>query len=542
MQIEKITLPNLSRLIRDYKNHDTYMMQYFDYLPFADSFDERIRDLKSRSFQRDALADALMEQNKEWGAPEQTLVNIDRLRDEDSVVVIGGQQAGLLTGPLYTVNKAISLIQLARKQERELGIPVIPVFWIAGEDHDFDEVNHVFMPGTDRTNLKKHKLGHHIYEKRSVSHIPKDEISAKAWLDGVFGALPETFRTKELYHEVLNSLESSHTYTDFFARLMYQLFPDEGIVLVDSADRSIRLLESDYFVQMIQHRREIAEQVHLTRERLLQAGYAVALDTSPDDGNLFLQYAGERTLLQISGNGTWAGKQNECSLAETELLEIAKLQPERLSNNVVTRPLMQELLFPTLAFVGGNGEIAYWSAFKEAFHVLGLKMPPVLPRLSFTFSDAKLDKVLAQLALSHEEAILGGTEAKKAHWLATQMEPPLDKLFESVQASIIKTHEPLRELAAGIRDDIRQLAERNIRRIEQEINFLHSKMVQAVEDKYANRLAGFDYAGARLKPFGGLQERVWNPLELINRHGGSFISTLAAETCSFKEDHYIVHI
>ncbi len=104
------------------------------------------RHCSKKNIDRDKLTEALTEMNKEWDAPESTYKAIERLKEENSAVVIGGQQAGLLTGPLYTINKVLSVIQFAKQQESKLNVPIIPVFWIAGEDHDFDEINHVFCP------------------------------------------------------------------------------------------------------------------------------------------------------------------------------------------------------------------------------------------------------------------------------------------------------------------------------------------------------------------------------------------------------------
>jgi len=539
MQIEKAALP-LNNLIRDYKNQDTYIMKYFDYPPFAGSFENRAKDLAQRTFNRAGLADTLLELNKRWQAPTQTIQNIERLRATDSMVVIGGQQAGLLTGPLYTVNKVISLIQLARQQAAELGKPVIPVFWIAGEDHDFEEVNHVYMPAGSQ--LKKHKIGHYINEKRSVTYIEKDAEKSKIWLDEVFAALPETERTKNLYDTVKRCLNESTTYVDFFAKLIFLIFKDSGVVLLDSADPEIRALEKPYFKKMIQSQPSIAATVHQAKETLQQAGYPIALDTAPTDGNLFLQHNGERILLQCLEPGQWTGKQGELRISTEALLEIAETEPARLSNNVVTRPLMQECLFPTLAFIGGNGEIAYWAALKGAFHALDMKMPPVLPRLSFTFSDKRLEKTIAKLALTQQEVMENGTAGRKANWLKSQVNPPLDSMVALLKQTITDAHAPLKETAAAIRSDIGQLAETNIERIQNEIDFLHGKMMQAVEQKHEQVLTAFDYAEMVLLPFGGLQERAWTPLSFINEHGTSFIRELTHVDCVFTEDHYIVHI
>src|SRR5699024_8817028 len=157
------------------------------------------------------------------------------------------------------------------------------------------------------------------------------------------------------------------------------------IVLIDSADEAVRKMESNYFIQLIEKQPEISKGVYHSLEDLKKSGYAVSLEADPEDGHLFYHLNGERILLTRDEEGNWQGKQGECLLSNEELIQIAKDQPELLSNNVATRPLMQELLFPTLAFIGGPGEIAYWAALQRAFAALEIKMPPVVPRLSLTY-------------------------------------------------------------------------------------------------------------------------------------------------------------
>src|SRR5699024_1502675 len=163
-----------------------------------------------------------------WDADESSLKNIDRLKSEDAVVVIGGQQAGLLTGPLYSINKVISIISLAKRQEAELNRPVIPVFWIAGEDHDFDEINHVnintdflitienndldenkHLNNITKKSIKKHKNPTFPKKKKSVNQIDIDSELTKDWLTHIFLELEESTHSKIIYGELLNILKKS---------------------------------------------------------------------------------------------------------------------------------------------------------------------------------------------------------------------------------------------------------------------------------------------------------------------------------------------
>ncbi|MFC4557009.1 bacillithiol biosynthesis cysteine-adding enzyme BshC [Virgibacillus kekensis] len=540
MRIDSIKLDNQNVLINDYRNNRESIMEHFDYAPYSQStYEDRASELKSRNFGREELVEVLIKLNKQWDAPDSTYLNIERLEKDNSMVVIGGQQAGLLTGPMYTINKIISIIQFAKEQEEKLNTPVIPVFWIAGEDHDFDEVNHIFLP--EKESMKKYKLLQRVKDKQPLSDIPVDETYAKQWVDSLFEQLNESQYTKDLYQTIKNCLSLSDTYVDFFARLLLKLFKDEGLVLFDSGSPEARKIESNHFLGLIENQHSISQGVYTTLQQVKQKGYSVSLEVDYNDGHLFYHKNKERILLVRNEDGSWAGKQNEVLLSEQELTEIAKSKPELLSNNVVTRPVMQDLLFPTLAFIGGPGEVGYWSALKPAFHTAGIKMPPVIPRLSFTFVDRNADKILNRFAIDPKSAVSIGVDQLKSNWLAAQNDPPVEQIANEIKSTVDKVHEPLRDVARNIRADLGELADRNLYYLHCDIEYLEDRIQKAIKEKYRKELAEYNLVGITLRPNNGLQERVWNPLIWINEYGADFIRELVNSPCSFKEDHYVVY-
>ncbi|WP_047981359.1 bacillithiol biosynthesis cysteine-adding enzyme BshC [Ornithinibacillus contaminans] len=536
MRIEPLHIKNKNTLIRDYRDQQPAIMQNFDY--GITDYQDRLAELTARTYKRQQLVEVLITLNKGWNAPSATFENIERLKSENSVVVIGGQQAGLLTGPLYSINKVISIVQLAKQQEELLGVPVIPVFWVAGEDHDFEEINHTYM--LNQTTMKKFKVQQRVLDKRSVSSIELDKATVSEWVDRIISQLPETAYTTDLHQIIQQCLEQSITYVDFFAQLIYQLFPDTGLVLMDSGAEQIRKLERDYFIEMIQKQREISTGVANAYETLAQAGYNIPLDVTKQDGNLFYHKDFERILLSKNAQGHWVGKQNEVILTEQELLDIAMQTPEKLSNNVVTRPLMQDLVFPTLAFIGGPGEISYWSVLKPAFHALGIKMPPVVPRLSFTYVEPQLEKTLNLYDISIQEAINNGVQAVRDQWFKEKINPSVEETASEIKQLIEKAHEPLRMIAKGIRADIGDLADKNLEYLLRDVAFLEKRIMKALEERYEKELTDFNLLEASLHPE-GLQERIWNPLPFINRHGLECFVKMTTEYCSVEQDHYIVY-
>ncbi|SHN14932.1 bacillithiol biosynthesis cysteine-adding enzyme BshC [Gracilibacillus kekensis] len=540
MRIESKRLDLHNKFIHEYEQQNTSLLDHFDYNPYENNvFKKRVSDLKEQNFNRDALADVLYKLNLKWNACKSTFKNIESLRDQNSVVVIGGQQAGVLSGPLYTVNKIISIISLAKQQQEELGVPVLPVFWIAGEDHDYDEVNHIYLQ--DVSELKKHSLRDEFAERVSVSNRSLDTSVITEWVQSIFGTLKETAYTKELITNVERHMHEAETFTDFFALFIHQIFKDTGLILIDSGNRHVRQLESMHFEEMIRKQERINEDVYKSLQSVRTKGYHVSVDVKEKDGNLFIEENGERILLQKEEN-KWVGKNNECQYTYEELLVVAKETPERLSNNVVTRPLMQEKLFPTLAFFAGPSEAAYWSILKEAFHHLEMKMPPVLPRVSITFIDQKVSKLVNKYSISIEQVINKGVYSYKQNWLNAQSHTPVEEMADQFKALIEQGHSPMKEITNHLTSDISQFADKNLELIFAHVDQLTSRINHELSQKYDIHLKEFDYVQMHVKPFGGLQERVWNIIYFLNHYGDDWLKELNEYSFDWKKQHYIAYL
>lgn len=513
-------------------------MSFYDYAPYDKNlFQQRKKDLEEQAFDRDRLADVLITLNKKWNGDEATFHNIDRLKQKNSLVVIGGQQAGLLTGPMLSIHKIISILSLSKQQEELLRVPVIPVFWIAGEDHDYDEINHVYLPAKEK--LVKHVYQTREHRKLSISHRQLDKEQLKSWVIEAFQYLEETEYTKDVYHTVDRLIGESNNLVDLFAKIIHWLCKGTGIVLIDSGNDLVRELESSFFIEMIQNQKDISQSVYRTMESLQAKGYSVAVDVEEDDAHLFYHLQGERILLKRRGND-WVGKNEECILSTEQLLEIAKHHPEQLSNNVITRPLMQEKLFPTLAFFGGMSEVAYWSLLKDAFHSLDMKMPPVLPRNSFTWVERKITKYLNRYGIKLESAIAGEVDQYKMNWLKAQMTPPLDTMIEEFQQTIRTAHRPFHDIAKEWRSDIADYTENNLQFLLQHTEELRKQFNRELEKDHSKAIHEFDQIQLHLYPNGGFQERSWNIFYFINYYGVEFIRTIMNKNYRYDQLHYLI--
>ncbi|MBA2874092.1 bacillithiol biosynthesis cysteine-adding enzyme BshC [Thermaerobacillus caldiproteolyticus] len=542
MEMWEISLPATTPLATDYINGTFPLETGFVYsFQEEDVFRRRVRELKDKTYPRRELVNYLRSYHERFQASPQTLRNIEKLLDPSSVVIVGGQQAGLLTGPLYTIYKIISILKLAKEQEKALGVPVVPIFWIAGEDHDIAEVDHLYV--VEEGKIKKRTYPHSVHEKRMVAEVPIDQQACLQWIQQIVETYGETNTTNEMLDFLARCLDEAKTFVDFFAFIVLRLFASEGLVVLNAADEALRKIESDFFVTLIERHNEITTAVLQQQHRLKQIGYEKTLEVSPQSANLFYYDGRERWLLECDGQeGMFRSKKGDIVVSKDELILLAKTNPYRLSNNVVTRPLMQEFLLPTLAFIAGPGEIAYWAELREAFALLGYTMPPVVPRLHITMVERSIHTDLYEVGLTVLDVLHGRTEQAKKEWLSRQVDYSLGDVFAKAKADIETIHRPLREIGMEIDRGLADLLTKNAALVQSQIDFLQQTLQRAIEKKYEIELRKFARIETSLLPNQAPQERIWNIFYYINKYGFDIIDQLMSLTYTWNGTHKIVYI
>ncbi|CAG7605694.1 Putative cysteine ligase BshC [Paenibacillus solanacearum] len=529
MQVEAIQWKSGQPLTEDYIHRFDQVSGLFDYNPWkADDWKQRAAWLdKERpdGADREALSEALIRFNSAIGGSEATIRHAELLKDRRTLCIVGGQQASLFTGPLLVVYKAITLIQAARHASSELQRPVIPVFWIAGEDHDFDEVNHFHYLSSDM-KVEKVKLDHPTGLRTSVSQTA---ISREQWEEALASMeqalMPTEFRA-ELMASLRGMADASATLVEYFARIMAKLFGAYGLVFVDSDDPHIRRLEAPMFRQLVERSDEIHGELLKGKARILSGSYQPQAELHDRGANLFVYDGGERILLYPAedGNG-FTDRRGERRYSREQLAELAESSPERLSNNVMTRPLMQDYLFPVLGAVLGRAEIAYWGLTREAFHLLGMRMPLLLPRLEFTLLEGTVQKNMRKFDLSLEDALFR-LEERQQDWLKEQDQFHLEERFGEVKSRFKDSYEPLVEAIGAINPGLRKLGETNLGKIIEQIDFLQQKSEDGLRSQFDAGIRQFERIGMSLVPGGKPQERVFNIASYMNKYGEGWLKEL----------------
>lgn len=537
MKLEEKYIAPSSQLMADYTNGDDSILQYFSYAPSLEQAQKRLQSLASHPVDRQQVSSIIEAYMEGFGLSEAARKNLQQF-EQGAPVVVTGQQAGLLTGPLYTIHKAISTILLAKQATDELQTPVVPLFWIAGEDHDLAEIAHVYRETNGR--IEKLNYPHAKFGKSAASQAPLDYEEVSAFIEEYFRSLPETSHTKQVHSLVFGHLRQAETFTEFFASLLNHFFQQEGLLFIDAANKQLRAYESQFFCRMIDNSKAIAESVVKVESSLHNSGYTAGIDAKEEAAHLFLTIEGERLLLERDSDG-FIVKNTALRYTESELLEIARTEPERLSNNVVTRPLMQELVFPVLAFVGGPGEIAYWAALKETFELMGMEMPIVMPRLSVSLIDRRTAALLDKQQLSFEDVVA----ERKIPQLRNQLMESIrdietEKKIAEVQQQLTAEYDELMERLTKVSAGLKPLVEKNLRIHLDQLTFLKNKLQDEVAIQNStqfNQLAAIENA---LLPESGWQERIYNPIPYLNQYGVELVEDLLALPMNYDKTHKIV--
>ncbi|WML27573.1 bacillithiol biosynthesis cysteine-adding enzyme BshC [Neobacillus sp. OS1-33] len=542
MEILNLSLPATNRFASNYLEQSPEIQSFFHYRynEFTDD-DKRVSELSNRSFPRVEVAEHIESFMKRFPSSEAVIKSIDKLKTNNSLVVIGGQQAGILTGPLYSIHKVISIIKLAEQKEKQLGIPVVPVFWIAGEDHDFQEVNHVFVPVNQKAD--KWTYPERVVKKKMVSDIQLNQEVCLTWMQNLIENFGETEHTNKLLEFAKEQVSISATFVDFFANIIMELFKDYGLLIVDSGNKEFRQLQKEFFKSQIFQHEAITDKLLEQQRKIEKSGFPITIEASEENANLFYydQNMGERILLEYDrGKDRFVGKSGSLAFTREHLVVLAEENPAYLSNNVVTRPLMQEWLFPTIAFIAGPGEIAYWAELKLVFEHFDIKMPPIVPRLNITILDRSVETDVAELHLNLADVLSGGTEKGRHQFLESIKDKEVESLFSMTKDQLVKQYRQLEAKTLELDRGLLPLLKKNESYLIKEIEFLEKKLDESVRLKHDNIIKKYARVDLALRPDGFPQERVWNIFYYLNQYGLNIINDLMAGSFEFDGRHKVM--
>jgi bacillithiol biosynthesis cysteine-adding enzyme BshC len=387
-------LPGLSRLFLDYAERREALTPFYPSSAYSTGWMTTRPVLPPAS--RETLCDLLEQQNRSFGAADPVFENIARLRNGAGAVVTG-QQVTVFGGPLFTILKAATTIRKA-KDASIAGSPHVPIFWLATEDHDLAEADHVTFP--DRHELKTLRLA---AEPGNGSAVGKVTIGKS--IEDLLAQVAEILGPGPLLDQLSACYREGRSLGEAFAQFISQTFAAQGLVVMDASSRSFHALGSDVLRQAIVRADELRVALDDRDQQLAAAGYHSQVLVPPLSSLLFLfdSATGARVPLRRTTEGGWHAARQPYSTAE--LLAILDAEPERLSPNALLRPVFQDSILPTAVYVGGPSEVAYFAQSQVLYERILGRTTPVLPRLSATLIEPAIANLLARYDVSLPDVI-----------------------------------------------------------------------------------------------------------------------------------------
>ncbi len=514
----------------------TFLGGFESLLPFyehnprdPDVWPRMIEAVRSRTSPppRMALARILEAQNTRYGADETALGNARSLAGEDTFVVSTGQQTGLFTGPLYTIYKAVTAVKLARRVSEATGVRAIPVFWMAADDHDYAEINHVHVCRSDGEALR-FELGPDDPNDRRSAGDRMLGPGLGPLLERFEGALPDSEYSRSAFDTLRRHCTAETPLSDSFARLMTVLFRGHGLVLVDPTDPALKPHMMPVFEREIRDPLASTRSVLATSNKLAKAGFDPQVSRSPDAVNLFLYQDGQRNALSYE-NGLFATRDRSLSYTSPDLLQLLEEAPERFTHNVITRPLVQDTLFPALTYIGGPAEIAYYGQLGGVYSQFELPFPVVYPRASHTLVGARTARVLEKhgLTISH---FVQGIESVFDRKLRDDMPVQITEGLRAALGDVEAHYKNLKGHVTAIDPGLSRIVEASERKTNFALGRLEEKTLRALKKADGVMRNQIMKADHQVYPNGQLQERVANIWQYVALYGFDIIKTLFKAT------------
>jgi len=523
-------LPHQPKLFLAYVDEFEKVKAFYEHPPTLQEVTRVARKVEYPEDRRAEVSSILQRQNAVFGASPETNSNLERLAN-GAVAVVSGQQVGLFGGPAYSIYKALMAVQIAEELTRN-GIEAVPVFWMATEDHDLEEVRHATW--FDSGKLIRFQLPDGNEMGRPVGRIQLG-VQAEA-LAREAAELLERDGGDLLAQYLLESYKAEETYGSAFGKLFARLFAQQGLIVMDPLGAGLHKVAAPLFQHALAERDTLNEKLLQRGKELDRAGYAAQVKVTSKSTLLFYFEDGARRVITAGNTKFHAGQK---SWGREELVHLTHVEPEEFSPNALFRPVVQDFLLPTAAYIAGPAEIAYFAQSEVVYrHLLG-RMPVVLPRTGFTFVDVKASKLLRKYDLSVEEVWAGSQRVRQK--MERQSVPKrLASQFERDQKQMSAMLSKLEKQVAKLDPTLKGTAERSRKRIEFHLEKLRRKAGRARDQKNGLISAHEQHVESLLNPHKGLQERELCLLPFLARWGAGGLSELQKLSSSKKLGHHFI--
>lgn len=515
------SLPGTSKLYSDFLYHFDRVRPFYQrhYLDRAE-WTQVAHEVNYPAEMRHSMVAALRKHNED--SP-----NLHLLAQPGTVAVVTGQQVGLFSGPSYTIHKALTAARMAAELSAE-GIPAVPVFWLATEDHDFEEVNHVWACGPGHEPVKLTVNSGTNGRPRPVGGIVPAEYPVRE--------LRELLREFPYGDDVASAVEAAYqpgrAMGEAFASLLKRLLPRAGLIVMDPMQPEIRALAAPFLREAVGLAPELSELVMARNKTLAEAGYHGQVHVEEKSSLFFLLENGERQALRREGGHyVAAGRKYAAGDLRSRAAE--------LSPNALLRPVMQDYLLPTVAYVGGPAELAYLAQSEVIYRKLLGRFPLVLPRSGFTLLGGRGAKLMERYSLHLTDFFESSAALREK--ISRRLAPPrLNESFVQARAGMTAAMAGLDAELMALDPSLRAAFQKSRAKIFYQLGKIESKAAREALRRDDRANADAAYLEGLLYPHQHLQERFYTILPFLAQHGPDLVDRLAHQICLDCPDHLIV--
>ncbi len=539
------TLPGTTALFRDFADtsagpQQAALRRWYPASPFSMDWASHSPTLDDSH--RARLADALRAQAENFGAGEAVFANIERLR-KGAAAVVTGQQVVLFGGPLLTLLKAATAIRKAQDAAKASGREHVPIFWLASEDHDLAEVDQLAL--LSKTGVETLSLG-----LKAARPVPVGTLAVDGGSDEGLKHLEATLdRASELlgWAPISNVLRECYTpgatLASAFGRLLTRIFAEHGLIVMDAASREFHAMGASVLQAALERADELEDALLVRSQDLEAAGYHAQVLVTADHSLLFLidGETGARLPLRRTADGEWKAGVRGYSTAE--LMQILAAEPERLSPNALLRPVFQDTILPTAAYIGGPAEIAYFAQSEVLYSRILGRVTPVLPRLMATL----VEPAIASTMAAHEVQFQDVLETKTIEGLALRLGAhamPIEgkRKIAAVGNSMDAELTALTEYMTAMSADLGRSAEVSASKMRYQMNRLRRMAANFELQKQASLQKHAAAIMLSLYPDGHLQERLLGGVWFLARYGDALPALLVDHAAQECPGHRVVYL
>ncbi len=521
-------------LFRDYIFNFENISEYYEYdYRSIDNYKKRVIDLKAHYDEKNRVKiyNILKNYNKKIGCSQKTLENIEKLKNQESAVIIGGQQPGFLTGPIFIVYKILTILKLSSFLQKELEIPIVPCFWNASDDSNADQVDNLNIIDGEIVNIRLNLPD--FDQKTRYSDIYLTEDRFKEAIKELENLLyPTSFKSeiidffKDNLSDILKNCsdaESKINISSFFSSIIARMFSGYGLVIVDPADIELKKLSYSLLEFDVSNHHEISRLINSTGEKLNSSGYHSQLNSMPGVLDFFYCEDGVRDKIYSGRDDSFeiAGKRYN----KKEFWDLVKENPADISMNVVLRPLFQDRVLPVLCSIGGPGESSYFAQIKPAYDFYNLKMPIIYPRFSATIIEKKIRKLFEKLKIT-DVLLESDKERVVREIVGKRLEINLEGLMLDLEGDIQIRLEKLERVFLDFEMNISDSFDRIKRNLKKEIKVLNKKLYSELKRQNEFVVESINKIYANIFPDGNLQEREINIISYLNKYSFGFVDDI----------------